>query len=192
VLESIFHQDYTGYTDWMLTRDNPYGQNWGEVYRNIQLNYEKMRRLVLAEGYCAVWIVESDTIPPHAALRKLLEIDAPVVSGLYVLRHGSHVPNVMQHNLTQNVGSAMAWSAVGRAWGQTVPVSGGCMGCLLIRRPVLEHFSFVLNSSVAPDVPLMQYCWTQDFRQMARLDVVCGHKQPDGSVLWPQDFIEQA
>ncbi|MGB8644036.1 MAG: hypothetical protein WCF84_02275 [Anaerolineae bacterium] len=173
----------------MQTRDNPYGAAWREVYRNIQLNYEKMRRVALAEDYSAVWVVESDTIPPRDALAKLLAVDAPIVSGLYALRHGSGIPNLMQYGCSPGAGSAMRWEAIGALGTQTIPVSGGCMGCLVIRRPVLERFQFITSSRGAPDVPLMEFCWTNGFRQMARLDVRCGHKQPDGAILWPEDFI---
>lgn len=170
----------------MFTRDNPYQFGVREVYRNIQLNYEKMRRVALAEGFSAVWVVESDTIPPLDALTKLYEIDAPIVTGLYALRHGEPVPNVMRHGDMPEIGGAMEWAEVYKQWGQTIPTSGGCMGCLLIRRPVLEKFSFITERGNAPDVPLMEFCWKNKFEQVARLDVICGHKKPNGEILLPR------
>lgn len=177
----------------MFSRDNPYQVTQGEVYRNIQLNYEKMRRVALSENYDAVWVVESDTIPPKDALGKLLEIDAPIVTGLYALRHGEPVPNLLSYGRSPEIGSAMKWEQIAYAIENNLTqilVSGGSMGCLLIRKPVLEKFQFVLHEARAPDVPLMEFCWKSNFIQVARLDVMCGHKKPSGVILQPQDYIQ--
>lgn len=178
----------------MFTRDNPYSYGSGERFRNIQHNYEKMRRVVLSEGYDKAWMIESDTIPPVDALAKLLEVQAPVASGLYVLRHGNKVPNVMQYGSDMNaVGSAMRWSEIRAKFGETVRTSGGCTGCTLIDRSALEGFSFITPKYKGPpDGPLMDHCFANRIPWLARLDVVCGHKDVDGTVLWPQDFMEIA
>jgi hypothetical protein len=189
---AIFAQDYDGFYDVMFTRDNPYDPIRRAAYRNIQLNYEKMRRVALAENYDAVWVVESDTIPPTDALRKLLQVDAPSVSGLYVLRHGSNIPNLMQFGVSPGIGSAMTWQSVKDALAlglTTIQTSGGCMGCVLLRRAVLERFEFITHPQCAPDVPLMQFCWQNQLIQAARLDVRCDHKEPNGTVLRVDDFL---
>jgi hypothetical protein len=162
----------------MFTFDNPYKDV--EVRANIQFNYEKMRQTVLKMGYDKVWIVESDTIPPEDALQKLLEVDAPVVTGLYGLRHGEPVPNIKRV-----LGDRMlSWDEL--EWGKIIECAGGCMGCLLLDRSVLEnHSMWTEENNYAPDGPLMEYCRTHGFKQMARLDVICGHKKPDGDIIWP-------
>ena len=186
VVERIFNQTGVEYFDVMFTRDNPYVNTWGEVWKNIQLNYEKMRQVALKEGYDKVWVVEEDTIPPLDALSKLLEVDAPVVSGLYAMRHGPPVANLMQYGVRMpGVGSGMSWKQVQANWGKTVETSGGCMGCLLIDRSVLERFQFVTCKHGAPDTPFMEFCWTNKIKQMARLDVICGHVKANGDVLYP-------
>lgn len=195
--DAIFAQDYDGYCDLMFSRDNPQGQWTKDAYRNVQLNYEKMRRIALAENYSAVWCVEDDMLPPADALTKLLEIskatDAPIVSGIYVLRHGANVPNLMQHGRSVEIGSSMEWAAVKRhlARGETViPISGGCQGCLVIRREVLDGFSFMRETRGAPDMDFMRYCFTRGVRQVARLDVRCGHIESDGNVLNVDDYLK--
>jgi len=172
----------------MFTRDNPYPYEGGQRFKNIQWNYEKMRRVVLERGYDHVWCVESDTIPPLDAVERLFEAEAPVVSGLYALRHGDPIPNVQRWSETLNgIGGAMSWEEVGK--GGTVRTSGGSMGCLLIERSVLEGFTFVRDNNKAPDVPFMEYCFHLGIRQMARLDVICLHKKPNGEVLDPRTYI---
>jgi len=186
VVNAIFNQEGVEFYDVMFTRDNPYEYQYQRVYKNIQLNYEKMRRIALSENYQKVWIVESDTIPPKDALKKMLEVDAPVVSALYALRHGEPVPNLMRAGKTASIGETLKWPEIFDSNDIVIDVSGGCMGCLLVDRSILEHFSFEdeCNKS-APDVPFMEYCWSHKIQQKARLDVVCGHVKPDGLVLIP-------
>jgi hypothetical protein len=174
------------FNDIWLANDNPYeAENRGQ-YKNMQLNYEKMRRTVLEKGYEFVWIVESDTLPPEDALAKLMEVDAPVVSGLYALRHGIPSPNLYRASHTPEVGNGMSWDEIKARWGETVAISGGCMGCVLVHRSALEGFSMVDPSNpIAPDGPFMKHCHSKGFKQMARLDVVCGHIKPNGDTLWP-------
>lgn len=181
----------------MFSRDNPHGQWTKDAYRNVQLNYEKMRRIALSDAYSAVWCVEDDMLPPADALTKLLETskatDAPIVSGLYVLRHGANVPNLMQYGRSVEIGSSMEWAAVKRhlARGETViPISGGCQGCLVIRREVLEGFSFIRETRGAPDMDLMRYCFQNGIEQMAQLDVRCGHIESDGRLLRVDDYLK--
>ncbi len=185
VVERILAQEKVEFFDVLFTYDNPHGSTWFGSYKNIQMNYEKMRQTALQGGYDKVWVVESDTIPPTDALSMLLEVEAPIVSGLYALRHGTPYPNLMRMGKTPNVGGAMAWKDIQDHWGETIEVSGGCMGCLLIDKNVLLDFSFNTGTDQAPDGPFMEHCYQNKVKQMARLDVICGHVKPNGEVLWP-------
>lgn len=169
----------------MVTRDNPYDWTRGEVMRNIQLNYEKMREVVLAHNYAKVLIVEQDMIVPEDTLSKMMEVEAPIVTGLYALRHGVPVPNIFKHDNKKHLGTNMNWQEVKKDWGKTVRVSGGAMGCLLLDRSVVESFSFMIEESRAPDMKFMVHCAEKQIETQARLDVVCGHIRPNGEVLWP-------
>lgn len=134
-----------------------------------------------------MWIVEEDMVVPDDALSKLMEIDADVVTGFYVLRHGDFKPNLHMWNPTAP-GLMRAYR-----WHELKPpimkVSGGCMGCLLLDRKVIEGFSFILRRKSAPDTEFMNYCHTRGFNQMARLDVECGHINAEGETLWPHNYM---
>lgn len=183
VVQAITQQEGVEYFDIWFAHDNPYTDEVKGAYKNMQFAYEKMRQIVLNEGYEAVWIVEADTIPPKDALKKLLEVDAPVVSGLYALRHGTPAPNIRNH------GGAWPWEHIKRDWGKTVEVTGGCMGCLLVRKEVLKDFSMIDNNDLrAPDGRMMNYCVEKKIKQMARLDVVCGHVKINGDILYPDQY----
>ena len=129
VVNAIFNQKGVEYFDVMFTRDNPYCYELREAMKNVQLNYEKMRRIVLSEGYQKVWVVESDTIPPEDALKKMLEVDAPVVSGIYAMRHGEYNSNIagIGKNMP-DVGMPVSWQEIFSSKNKTVEISGGCMG----------------------------------------------------------------
>jgi hypothetical protein len=183
--QNIDHNRYA--TDWLITQDNPYTGR--ETYRNIQRAYAKMRRVCFAERYDAVWIVESDMLPPPDALAKLDALDAPVVTGLYVLRHGANKPNLFSYSgPAPDLGSGLDWKDLKRARAQTIRVSGGCMGCVLVR-PVALGFTFEIELPRAPDVAWMTDVWKKGLVTMARLDVRCGHREVDGTILRVEDYM---
>ena len=183
-VRSIFAQKLEG-MDVMFTFDNPITNKSRTLYRNIQYNYEKMRTLALERGYQRVFIIESDIILPSNALELLMSVNAPAVTGLYVLRHGVYVPNLGQYTRTQNLGTAMDWTDIVANWGKVIEVSGGSMGCLLLDTAVLRNFSFYVSDDDTHDMALMRHIWKSGYKHMAHLGVVCGHKRPDGIILWP-------
>jgi hypothetical protein len=185
VVDALARQTGVEYFDTMFTHDNPYDSVIGGYYKNIQINYEKMRDVALFMGYDKVWIVEADTIPPVDALSKMLAVSAPVVTGLYVLRHGQLLPNVFKGTKDWAMFNQMTWEDVASEWGNVVDSSGGCMGCLLVDTEVLKGFHFVTHEKYAPDVPFMEYCVKNRIPQKAHLGVACGHKGPDGTIYWP-------
>ena len=180
VVNAVLAQEGVEYFDIWFANDNPWTDEVRGVYKNMQYAYEKMRQIVLREGYEAVWIVESDTVPPKDALKKLLDLNVPVASGLYVLRHGASVPNV------RDGGGSMPWAHIKKWWGQTVEITGGCMGCLLVRKEVLKDFCMVdLTDLRAPDGRFMAYCNEKRIKQVGHLGVICGHIRPNGEILIP-------
>jgi hypothetical protein len=180
---SIVNQIGVKNVDIMFTNDNPYEQP--EELRNCVLAYAKMRRLAMAEGYDKVWVIESDTIVPPDALKRLLEVDADIVTGLYAHRHGDHRPNIMMPAGGATFGAHSEWTDILPKWGQVIDASGGCMGCLLIDRKALEGFTFEIDRASSPDTDFMDHCQASKLRTKAHLGVICGHKHSDGNIFWP-------
>lgn len=189
-IRAIVSQEGVQYVDHWFSNDNPYPVEGHTAYKNISLNYEKMRDVVLQSGYKKVWIVEADVIPPTDALAKLLEVDAPIVSGIYGHRHGEPVPNLMRYGQPPIVGAAIGWNEI--PGDKLFEVSGAGLGCILIDRSVLEGFHWDSSSTQFPDVPFMVYCYEQGIRQIARTDVLCGHKKPTGEVIRPEPYIKRS
>ena len=188
-LEAIFKQDVEQY-DVMQTRDNPYPLE--AKLKNIQHNFEKMRETMWRGVYDKVWIVEEDIIPPPDALSKLLWVDAAVVSGLYIMRHGNYIPNIM---LMGSGGPEWATHCdITHYWGEVIPIAGGCTGCLLVDRTALP-MTFMQDNTDSPDIAFMAHCRANGIEQMVHLGVVCGHVNGRNEVLHPsheyQYTIEQ-
>ena len=188
-VRAIFEQDYAGPHDILFTRDNPYGHDDREDdYANILHNYRRMRRTFLAGDYEAVWCIESDVIPPRDALSKLMAVEGDTVGGLYALRYGVEpTSNVFPKGIEAGIGKWMDWDEVGRNWGKVIESGGTCLGCVLIRREILEQVDFRSALPCANDVGWMVDLYRLGKKQMCDLSVVCGHKRPDGMILWPTE-----
>lgn len=193
-VDSIMRLDPAGHElDIMFTRHN--GHKLGSV--NIMHNYHKGRQVVLDGGYDAMLTVESDMIVPADALAKLAAVDADIACGLYVHRHTpagapacwsalSWDENTTEPEFWLNWENYRAFDA----WGKVIRVSGGGLGCTLIRRHVLERIDFRLvvwkgrlicdaDNWIHHDAIKLGYTIKCD------MTAICGHKRPDGVVLWP-------
>jgi len=182
-LISIMNQDVEKF-DTMFTRDNPYlGE---QTYKNIQYNFEKMRLTAVSQGYDKAVIIESDMIIPPDTVSKMLKVDAPVVSGLYCLRHSDILPNVIRPNSAVFGGDGLfSWKEIQEHWGEQIEVNGGCTGVVMLDRTVLERYSFVQPNNEIPDGRLMRWCVENKVRQVADLSIVCGHIKLNGEILFP-------
>jgi hypothetical protein len=151
-------------------------------YHNIWHNLTKARAHVLRANYDAMFVVESDVIPPANALAKLLSIDADIAGGWYVMRHGAPVANAFVHVPAQDdPGTYM----LDHEMQGIVQTNGVCMGCVLIHRRVIERIPFRMHDSAAPDWSWMTDCNSAGFVTVVDASIKCGHKRPDGVVLWP-------
>jgi len=156
-------------------------------YRNLADKHNEARRMVLAGPYDALLMVEADMVIPPDALEKLTSVDADVVYGLYVNRHGwrqwlcfTHLDRVGSVSLSANPPMAKA------VWGAPIESRGAGMGCTLIHRHVLETLQFRIppQEDVADDWMFSLDCQDLGYRQVHHTGVVCGHISPQG-ILWP-------
>lgn len=156
---------------------------------NVIAQYQKAWKMALDGGYDALLTVEHDMVLPSNAVQKLYDTDAPVVYGVYMLRHGIPTLSAWQYINSTNLGMSLSLypneviEARRRGWAR---VCGVGWGCTLIRREVLERVS--VRSTAASDAGDMAFatdCVRADILQIARFDVPCKHIMPDGTVLDP-------
>lgn len=184
-ITSLFRMEWPHYAPIVFGRnDNP-----ATKYSDITAKHNEARSMALAGGFDALLLVENDMILPPDALLKMAAVDADVVYGLYVNRHGwrkwlayTYLDSLGGVSLSDDKERARA------AWGRVVPTVGVGMGCTLIRRNVLEAIKFVTpaNERLADDWQFSLDCQAHGFRQAHDMSVHCGHIVPGNAhILWP-------
>jgi len=170
---------------WEVSDHNPFP---GQRAANIVAQYQHAFAMALAGDFDALLTVEHDMVIPPDAIDKLYSTDAPVVYGVYVLRHGMKVLNAWQYLGNSNMGMSLSLYPQElreyrkRGWAQ---VSGVGWGCTLIRRPVLEQVIVRGDNNDDGDLAFASDCSRAGFRMIARFDVPCDHIEPDGNILKP-------
>lgn len=182
---ALLRMEHDGPITVMLQRDNPTGNGYRDHYHQ----YKRGRDLFLSGPYDAMLVIESDVIPPENTLTRLLALDADIAYGCYMFQ--SNVVNVLERykQPARNIGESLTvrglWPAAKRQG--IVECSGAGLGCVLIRRRVLEAVPFKPVDGTSGHC---DWVWTEDayragFTMKADTMVVCGHKLPNEEVLWP-------
>lgn len=184
-VQAILALRWSGPLRVLLQRDNPHD----EGRENILHQYRQARDLFLASNYDALLTIESDIIPPPDALERLAALEADVAYGVYRFRV-SNVINIFERypGNPRNEGESLSiWpDRLARARQQgIIPCSGGGLGCALIRRPVLAALPFRLEDTAHCDTYFNRDVLQGGWRQVANMNVICGHKSTSGEILWP-------
>ena len=178
--------------DYLFTRDNPHDNSLDRGRANILYNYQKGRRAFLDGSYDQMLVIENDMIPPPDTLEKLTACNADLAYGLYCFRHGDK-PSYWQMNAYRYVENKRTYpdqpislfpKALRQAWGKVIPVSGGALGCVLIKRSVLEAIDF-RGGDTWCDHYFTLDAWRGGYDMKCDMSVTCGHIRPDGLILWP-------
>jgi len=191
-IQAVFNLEWDGPLSIMFQRDNPHGSNMPKTNQLHQ--YQRGREVFLRGGYDAMLVIESDIIPPKDALKRLAALQADCGYGVYQFRRARIInifelyPTAEVHNVGESLSIKPALIARALRDGK-IPCSGGGLGICLIRRRVLEKIDFRL-----PDGEGGGFCdslFTDDvlhngFSQVADMRVVCGHKDTDGVIYWPE------
>lgn len=192
-VQAIMALEWDGPITRIFQTDNP-----GEDGRANHLHqYVRGRETFLAGRYEAMLVIESDVIPPCDALRKLAALGADVAYGVYQFRTATAI-NIFERYPgysgvpSPNVGESLTYKPhllrMCIEQGGKVPCSGGGLGCVLIRRKVLEAIPFrrIAPYSVHCDTWFTRDVYKSGYSMWADLSVICGHKKETGEILWPE------
>jgi len=165
------------------------------AYNNVVGKYQDARHAMLCGNYDALMTVESDTIVPKDALKRLIAADADIAYGLYVWRHGypfwTAYTKVRE---AEGVSLSSSPELARKLWGQVIKTEGVGNGCTLIRRHVMEalEFRWSLGEFGCCDWHLSLDCQKLGFTQKHDLGLVCGHiaTDPIYRILWPDANAE--
>lgn len=192
-VKALLALEWDGPLTLVLQRDNPHvGDDKATGVKNHLHQYQRGRETFLRGDYDAMLVIESDIIPPPDTLKRLAALDADIAYGVYVFRSERPVVNVFRaySRPSRNPGSSL--SVVDQMWPQAlkrgvVPCSGGGLGCILIKRHVLEVTPFRMHEYGAYcDSAFTEDVWRAEYDMRADTGVICGHKDTDGRVLWPE------
>jgi len=197
-VKAIFSLEWDGEISVLFQRDNPFceGSEREQEIRNNHHQCVRGREIFLAGSYEAMLIIESDIIPPADALKCLAALECDVAYGCYMFRRGANVINIYERYApwpeVKNVGESLT---IRGKWGPAhrqgvIECAGGGIGCILIWRNVLEKIQFRIN--YPEDQDMCDTFFTYDvnragFRMLADTRVICGHKEPNGNILWPPE-----
>lgn len=193
-VQAICTQDYGDGFDALFGVDNPHSQA-DRGKRNVLHQYSNGRDTFLRGDWAAMWIVESDIIPPPNALSEMVKImadGADVVYLPYLFRQPwpkQEVTNITKYNPgAPDRGHVYNYSDKYRPVPSgIIRCSGSGLGCVLVSRAVAEAIPFRHGD-------WRGHCdthWNTDvykagYVQMANMNLFCGHKTPEGNILWPQ------
>ena len=184
-VRSIFSLEWDGPMSILLQRDNP----TGNPYRDHLHQYQRGREHFLSGPYDAMLVIENDLIVPPDTLKRLAAMDCDVAYGCYVYRDGK-VVNILERypGDAKNPGESLTIRHLWKAAQQKgiIECSGGGLGCVLVRRNVIERVPFedYYNGGQFMDFPWTCAVYDAGFRMMADCDVQCGHVDRDGAELW--------
>lgn len=190
-VKAVLGLEPVGPISFLFQKDNP-GE---DGKRNHLHQYRRGREVFLAGRFEAMLVVESDIIPPWDALSRLAALDCDVAYGVYRFRQ-CEVINVFEKYPDKNgvpprnIGESLSLhpDKLRRAVRDgVVECSGAGLGCVLIKRKVLEVIDFWREDEGAHcDTYFNRDAMREGFRQMADMSVVCGHKDERGVIHWPE------
>lgn len=198
---AVLALQWSGPISWVFQRDNPRrgGDHAGGTNQDLQTSrlnilhqYQQGRERFLASNDDALLVIESDIVPPPDALQKLAALDCDVAYGVYRFRRGVII-NIFERYPGQprNEGESLTLHPAKLRQARQagiVPCSGAGVGCVLIKRHVLEAIDFRLKDGDGGhcDTYFNRDVLRAGYRQMADMSVLCGHKHDlTGEILWP-------
>ena len=195
-IEAVFALEWEGPLSFLFQRDNPQPDQRDKLKRRVMNHlhqYKRGREVFLDGSYDAMLVIESDIIPPKDALQKLAALDVDLAYGVYRFRV-SNVINIfeMYPGRPRNVGESLSirpgrLAAAVKAG--VVDCSGAGFGCVLMQRQVIEQIPFRVEwpkNGGHCDSPFVRDAMRRGFKQRADMTVICGHKDEEGQVLWPE------
>jgi len=163
-----------------------------EVVPRIAQAREEMRLAFLKTGCTHLYFHDSDMVPPADIVTRLLAHNRDIASGFYLIRtHSEPLAPVMLEVQQGRKGIHLGQAGIFTE-GDTQEVLGVGMGCMLIRREVLEKVGFREPATYTHDRPAEDYQFCLDAvesgfqKPLIDLTLPCWHVDSDGWANFPQ------
>lgn len=172
-----------------------YGDNNAQFYSTLSatqhvesmiermcISHNDCRDELLKGDYTHLLHLETDVFPPHDVIERLLSHQKQVVGAVYHRDEGAwrkpmlqrHVYNAPKNVMTQNFNSNEEATFMDGTLKQVASVG---LGCVLIRRDVLEKikFRFTKGQDLHPDTFFSEDCFRNKIGVYADTSIICRH-----------------
>lgn len=193
-IKGIFQLEWGGSISILFQQDNPHKNDGRQAgILNHLHQYQRGRQLFLSGPFDAMLVIESDIIPPPDTLQRLADLDCDVAYGCYRFQ-ASPVVNVFEkyyagtNKKARNIGESLTVRGLWQAAVDqgVIECSGAGLGCVLIRRHVLEKIPFRIEPGGAHcDSYFTVDVYQAGYSMLADTAVICGHKTAAGEVVYP-------
>ena len=196
-VRALMALEWSGPLTLVLQRDNARRAEDQTAYADHLHQYQRGRDLFLRGDYEAMLVIESDIVPPSDTLQRLAALadeGADLAYGVYLYR-GGRVVNILERyrpdraKPARNIGQTLTTRGLYAAACEqgVIECSGSGLGCVLIKREVIEAVPFAEYPSGKTffDMAWTKAVYSAGYRMVADMGIRCGHVDPDHGVLWP-------
>jgi len=156
--------------------DSPYGYPTDLIIKrkNLASVLNKAREVFLDDNFSYFVHIESDTIVPSFAIVEMLEANSPIAVGLQRLKYPPYNLSCHKQDPAKDYISLIQLGEddLSRRF---LPVDWYSLGCILIKREVLEKVEFKPGIGYGVDWMFAEDCRKKGFKCILCTRVKCGH-----------------
>jgi GT2 family glycosyltransferase len=159
-----------------------------KVHRVLAMSHEEIRRYALKNNFDYLLHLESDVFPPIDVIQRLLIHNLPIVSAMYMIEFGQHSHLMAQEmetfgkiRETRNLKDGQDLNFID---GKLKPTFHCGLGCVLIRRDVLEQIQFRWEegATIHPDGFFAGDVDALGYEKYIDTSILCRHDNSDWEV----------
>lgn len=159
-----------------------------KIHKVIAESHEEIRKYMLRNNFNYLLHLESDVFPPIDVIQRLLIHDLPIVSAMYMIEFGHHshlMAQVMETfgklRETRNLKDGQDLNYIN---GKLKPTFHCGLGCVLIRRDVLENIQFRWEegATIHPDGHFAFDTDQLGYQKFIDTSILCEHRNTEWEV----------
>jgi len=167
-----------------FAQHSPYGEPVNLIIKrkNLAFALNQARKIFLRDSFDYFVHIESDTIVPDFAIIEMMETGSDIATGLQRLKYPPYYLSCHKQN--------PAWDEIAPMQlteddlnQRFLPVDWYSLGCILIKRYVLEEIEFEPGINYGVDWVFAEKCHKKGFRCILCTRIKCGHILKNGRVV---------
>lgn len=174
---------------------NAYGKQntkFQSIYSNITSEQSLIERMCISHNDCRdeflngdythMLHLETDVVPPHDIIERLMEHNKSVIGAVYYRNEGQWRQPMIQQRIYRAPKNVIAINVNANEEpffldGTVKGVASAGLGCVLIKREVLEKikFRFVAGENLHPDCFFNEDCFRNKINTFVDTSIICRH-----------------